>query len=683
MVETYDNNSISQLKGAQRIRKRPESMLGSKGIEGAQHTLHEIVGNATDEQLAGYGNKLIIKKYEDGSLSVRDFGRGVPLGWNEKEQQWNYFLIYEELYAGGKYDDNQKILREYEEEDKWDDFDLKDHPYMITVGLNGVGASATQCSSEYCIVESYRDGEVSRMDYKDGAHVLDELKVSPTDEPNGTFVHWKPDKKVFTDVNIKSTWLNKICKSLSYVSGFDIVFDDCGKVKEYRSTPMEDIMRQEAGEVISGSNFTHIVDESGDICICYADIVIGPGGRGKEYFHNKVEIRGGVHSSALAIAESDFFKMVGKENSVSVRDSDYSGKLSAIISTLSNKVSYRGQTKDSLDDTYVYMCIEKCIANMLKMEYQKGTKWLMDIIEDVLSNARNRIAVAEMSKTWKDIEKSTKKMKASEKFRTCTTYEKGDVEATEYWILEGDSAGGTFREARDPYFQCYQTIRGKSLNIFKATLDKLLANREIKDMVSILGCGVDMGIDDFESFDINKLRVGKIIFGTDADIDGLHIRMLLFIIFYKMFPQLLYEGRVYIAETPLYVLSLWNNEDVYCLTDEERDEKIKEIGESNIREITRFKGLGETSAEQLWDTTLNPEKRVLRQIKIDPEDTDVYDVLSVLFGKSTYNRKKAILGSMLDNEGIDFIELMESIDETVGFIDSLGMNMVDTEEVYM
>ncbi|MGV3076314.1 DNA topoisomerase, partial [Clostridium baratii] len=195
----YDDNSIDRLEGAQRVRFRPAAVLGSNGLDGAKHTIYEIVGNASDEQMSGFGDKIDITYYEDGSISVRDYGRGVPLGWNEKKQEWNFFLIYEELYAGGKYQDSQEILRDINERDAWDTFDIKDYPYLITVGLNGLGAAATQCTSAYCTVSSFRDGIKRTMKYEKGSHILENLLEEPTDEENGTFVHWNPDPTVFTD----------------------------------------------------------------------------------------------------------------------------------------------------------------------------------------------------------------------------------------------------------------------------------------------------------------------------------------------------------------------------------------------------------------------------------------------------------------------------------------------------
>lgn len=679
-TKIYDDSSISQLKGADRVRKRPEALLGSRGLDGAIHTIQEIIGNATDERLAGYGDKIEIGYHEDGSISIRDYGRGVPLGWNDKEQNWNYLLIYSELYAGGKYSDNQQILRHIDDNGLWDDFRMEDYPYLISIGLNGLGAAATQYSSEYFTVISYRDGKASRMDFRRGVAVLDELEVFDTDEPNGTYIKWKPDNEVFTDINIPDKWFENTCKSLAFVSGFNVVLNIRGNVREYKASTVADVMEADTGNCISNHAFKHIIDNTNDICICDVEVAIGPNGRQQDYYHNKVSIRGGAHAQGVYSALARFFHSVSSDRGIKINERDYAGKFSVIVSTLANKASLRNQTKDSIDDAWISDLICDTVYDSLSKAYARATGWLIGIVEEVISNAQNRIALAEMSKSLKEVQKATTKHKASNKFVTCRSYEDGKRKAeTEFLIVEGDSAGGNVVQARNADYQCLLKIRGKSLNVFKAPLQRLIANREILDMISILGCGVDLGIDDFESFNLDKLKVGKVIFCSDADVDGLHIRVLLFVIMYKLFPKLLSNGNVYVAETPLYVINLKNGESVYCMNNAELEEKQNEIGSSNIRTIDRFKGLGECDSKVLWETTLNPETRSLRQIKIDPEDTDIYEALEVLFGKSTDIRKKAILGSML---GTDFDGTLENIDEVVGYIDGLDLNGgLEVEEI--
>lgn len=671
MSKEYGNDSIDVLEGAIRVRLNPQNFLGSRGLDGAKHTLIEIVGNATDERLAGFGDDLIVTFGADGSLAVRDFGRGVPLGWNTKKQQWNYFLIYEELFAGGKYSNNQDILRDINDRNAWSTFNFKDYPYLISIGMNGVGGACTQYTSEYFEVISYRDGEASRMYYEKGKHVLDELDVYKTDEPNGTFVKWKPDAEVFDDVNIPAKWVDAMCKNLSVTSGFNVTFIDESKGTEtlYNGKTIQEEMKDLCEVVATNKYFYHTVDDRGDVCICEAEVAMGNAGGQPKFFNNMVEIRGGSHSSGLNYALYEFFRRIGLEQGIKIKEVDYTGKFSFLLTTLNNKMSLKGQTKDSLDDAYIQHTVCTCVLNMLEFEKSKGTKWIMDIVEEVVYACQVRMAQEELIKNHREIEKNIKKMKVSDKFAESRSYRNGDVERTEIIIVEGDSAGGRAKTARDYEFQCIMPIRGKSLNVYKASIEKLIENREIKDMIAAFGCGIDLGIDGYESFDIDNLKAANIYFLPDADIDGKHISMLLFLIVYKLFPELLYQGRVHVIDTPLYIINLKNGDPIFCMTQDEMEEKVAEVG-SNFASVDRFKGLGETDADTLWETTLNPENRITRQIKLERGDTELVDVLELLFGKSTDRRKQVILGSLVN----DFDSVMEGRVTIEDFLEGLNLN---------
>ena len=681
-IEIYDDSSISALKGAERVRKRPEALLGSKGIEGALHGIVEIMGNALDEVSSGYGDRIDVQVYTDGSISIRDYGRGVPLGWNEKEQAWNWHLIYEETYAGGKYGDAQKELRAITD---WSKFDYRAINYLFSVGLNGLGAAATQCSSEYFIVRSYRDGVMREMDYKEGNACLDELIEEKTSEPNGTFAKWKPDAQVFTDVNIPDDWVKRFCKQTSYVAEVEVHYIN-NRTKEDIVFPKSNILDSLVGdgEGIYDERFTHDVDASGDVCLCVSRVAIAPrvGNTKDRYFNNMIPVKGGVHSDAVNTAMKEFFTARGKEQDIKVNLSDYSNLLSVVISTMANKVSYRGQTKDSLDDWYIYTCIKQNLTTQLDIEWKKQSPWIQEVVEKCLAQAQKRKEIEALSKTIKVAEKATKARELPSKFTSCINYSKrgstkGEVEL---WICEGDSAKGSIEKARDATYQCLFPIRGKSRNVFKSTVEQILDNEEIKGIISILGCGVDIG--DEESFNIDNLRCDKIVFASDADVDGFHIRMLLFLIFYRLFPQLLYDGKVYIAETPRYMMTDINGDVHYCRDDHQRDLLIEKHGEDFFKKTDRFKGLGSVNASILRETTVQKGSRNLVQIKVDPDDMDIYDTIEVLFGRDTNRRKQAIMGALMEEGTESFDEVMSRMGELVAnfaFEEDDEMEIVEVE----
>lgn len=657
----YDD-SISSLKGADRVRKRPASVLGSNGLDGARHCVKEIIGNSLDEFQSGFGNRLEVGYYEDGSVSVRDFGRGVPMGWNESEKEWNWKLIYAELYAGGKYEDHQEILKNVED---FNDFNYKSIPYLFSVGLNGLGAAAVQYSSRYMVVKSIKNGVCSEMKFERGIEVYPELKVYSVDEENGTFVHWLPDDEVFTDINIRSKWLEELCEETSIAAEIEVDFIDYEKDKKvvFKATTIKDMLEEDIGEKASYREslyadkiYNH--KDSYDVGVCLSKIAIGSGGAGYSYYHNNIAIKGGVHAEAVSLALAMFVRDLGLAGLI--KPSDYLYKFSMVISSYSNIVSYRNQTKDSLDNSFVKEGIVSNIRSILAEAWSNKEKWLVNAIKEAQEEAEIRKQLEEQKKQIKDAVKATKTKVKPDKFVSCKSYETGKYHEVELWLLEGDSASGSFKMARDSGYQCYIPLKGKGLNVYKASTERIFANKEILSVMNVLGCGVDFEVEGEQLFDMDKLKVGKIIIASDADADGLHIRMLFFNMIYKLFPQLLYENKVFVANTPKHQVELNDGRTVYCWSDEEFNElRNQGVVVSSIR----FKGLGQVNSDVLKYTTVAPETRDLMSLRVDPNDNNITDALEVLFGNSTKRRKTNIFKKMLGDDFTSFEDAIDKLEE--------------------
>ena len=674
MSETkYDNNSIERLEGPDRIRLRPAATLGSDGLDGAKHGVTEILGNSLDEASSGYGDRMDIEIHEDGSLRVRDYGRGVPLGWNENKQEWNYFLIYEEMYAGAKYDSSAEALKGITD---WSKFDPKDYNYLFSVGMNGLGAMATQCSSEWFNVSSIRDGVKSTMKFEKGYSVLDELLVENIDEPNGTDISWKPDPEVFKDTNISESWVRNKAIEISCLAEMEVHFTGKSGSKEvFERGQIKDLFVALGGmdeSDVEGIDTYHLVthEDTPDgkgVLVAVSDIVMAPGVGENFFYNNKVSMNGGIHQDALDTALNNFFLQRGNEVGVRLRLSDWNGMLSFVVSLQSNKFSPRGQTKDSMDDAYAYDNIRQNITNLLNTEWARGNQFLIETVENAVKNAEIRIQQSNLESELREVKKVTNKKRGTpDKFVSCSNYTKKNPD-NELWLVEGDSAGGSFKLARDSKFQCMLPLRGKSLNVYKSNLSRIFKNQEIINLTQILGAGVDAGMGDNDLFNLDKLRCNKIVIASDADVDGYHIKMLIFLIFYKLFPQLLYNGNLYMARPPLYSVVLRDGTHIYC-NDETEVKEAEEKNRGNIKRIARFKGLGEMDPADLRRSTVDPETRnPLVQIKIDPNDSELVKSIEALFGDNTRSRKQLILGDIL---GVDLEGAEESISDIVDFVRS-------------
>lgn len=675
-LNSYDIDSLKKLKGAEPIRKRPASMLGSGGLDGAKHTFWEIVGNALDEISSGYGDRIEVKYYpEDGSISVRDFGRGVPLTWSEKEEDWGWSMVYNTLYAGGKMDDPKTVLIGF---DDWNNFKFSDYSYLASIGLNGVGAACSQFTSEYFDVVSYRDGKEYSMHFEKGYPAWEELHVSEQSQPNGTFVKWKPDSEVFTDVNITFAWLKTVCEDMSYVSGVDVILSDGKKEILYPASNIKKRLEERTGSYVAESTFLHhedLTDSDNNVVgvlVCEANVVMSEKGAGVRFFNNQVKVVGGVHEDYSRHAIVEFYKAKGKEAGVKLLDGDILGQYSMIITTLANEKSYRGQTKDSIDNEYIGEAIFYAIDRLLNNSWLKEEAWCTKILERAITAATIREAAKAAEAQIKEANKKINKPTMPSKFVSCEAMLEGRYSEVELFIVEGDSAKGSTLAARDSRFQSILPIRGKSLNTAKASVERTLNNKEAVEIMNVIGAGMTVEEEGYSLFNMNNLKVGKVIIMTDADEDGKHIQTLQITFIYKYMRPLLDAGLVYLANPPKY-----HSNGVYYYTEDEF-QKAREEGKVG-KNFDRYKGLGQMNAQVLWDTTMNPETRKLTQVKIEEGDFEFESAIEVMSGADVSVRKQFVLDALMDGyeNYEDSVEILNGILEEMEFEDEL-----EIEEVY-
>lgn len=640
------NESIEVKSAVEATRSFPNIKLGSKGLEGVKHGVVEIIGNSKDEASSGYGDTYDLELHADGSISVRDYGRGIPLGWNEKHDGWNWDLIFCTEWSGGKYFDTQKILREVQD---WSTFDPSDHDYLLTVGQHGTGASAVQMTSEWFEVTSIKEGVASRMRYEKGYPVLEELEVKETDQPDGTLIHWKPDDEVFTDTDVPEAWLSDIAEIDAYVTGMNVNFTSPSGTTRFEASNIFNLLAENISENQVGAyeDLKHPTDSSGDIIVIPVEMAIS-GGSYRRYFHNQVEVMGGSMINAFHTAVAKFFRERAKESGLRFSPSDWEGLVATVIKSASNKTNYEGQTKYSFSDQEIYNTIYDLAKYALDVEWSRQNPWIVVAVEKAIKNAERRAQVMDIEETLKEVNKVSRSKEIITDFASCSAYEQKRYEDVELFIVEGKSALGSLKDGRDGQFQAVLPIRGKSLNVYKAPIIKMLANREIKNLVNILGSGVDLSHAGVETFDIDNLRVGKVIFLTDADVDGYHIRVLLTAIFWKLFPELLERGMIYVAETPLYHVLTNSGDEYYCTDEKDFEDLAKSLGGRSVfKRVDRLKGLGQVNGDVLWDTTLNPHTRNLVPLKVDPEDPELLSAFEVIWGDNTDVRKRKILSDLL------------------------------------
>jgi len=641
----YNNESITSLKGADRVRKRPGVIFGSDGMEGCEHSFFEILSNSIDEAREGHGNRIDVIRYSDGSIQIEDFGRGIPLDYNAKEEKFNWELVFCELYAGGKYNNDTG------------------ENYEFSLGLNGLGACATQYASEYFDVTSFRDGFKYSLHFEHG-EVCGELMKEPTRfKRTGTIQKWKPDREVFTEVIIPLESFMMILKRQAVVnSGVTFVLRDDQTGEEYSYCYPEGILgyiNEISGE--SGMTKAYSFEGTGkgkdrddkpaykvrsQIAFCFNNEV-----NLLEYYHNSSFLEhGGAPDKAVRNA---FTAEVDRQ--IRLRDKykngeskitflDISDSLILVTSSFSTQTSYENQTKKAINNKYIQEFMNELIREKLEIWFIENKPDADRVIEQLLINKRSR---ENAEKTRLNVKK---KLMGSidinnrvKKFVDCRTK---DLSVRELYIVEGDSALGSCKMGRDAEFQAIMPVRGKILNCLKSDYDVIFKSEIIVDLVKVLGCGVEIKTKhnkDLSSFDLNMLRWNKIIICTDADVDGFQIRTLILAMLYRLTPTLIEEGKVYIAESPLFEITYKDKKEertLFAFDEREKAEIIKQYPPEYCY-IQRSKGLGENEPEMMWKTTMNPVTR--RLIRVLPDELQkTADTFDLLLGDNLQGRKNHI-----------------------------------------
>ena len=642
----YGNQSIKSLKGADRVRKRPAVIFGSDDLIGCQHSFIEILANSVDEAREGYGDKIIVKKYRDLSLEVEDFGRGVPLGYNEKEKRWNWELVFCELYAGGKYDNNNGNAA-----------------YEFSLGLNGLGATATQYSSEYMSVHSYNGKNLSEMHFKVGKPVG---SLSVTDIPSGgkkrgTIIKWRPDLKVFKEIDIPVEFLSATLRRQAFVNaGIKFILEvenEKGKfdrTEYYYEHGVADYIAEITEGIATTAPVLWSLETKGrdredmpeyklkaEITFCFAKSGMA------EYYHNSSFLEYGgapdkAVKTAFAFAIDKHIKAQNKyhkgESKVSFQD--IADNLCVIINSASTQTSYENQTKKAITNAFIGKALTEFMKQQLEIYLTENQSQANTIINQVLVNKRARETA---EKTKIDIKtKLTGTMDVSnrvEKFVPCRSK---DPSIREVYIVEGDSAMSSCKLGRNAEFQAIIPVRGKTLNCMKSSYEKIFASDIIVDLLKVIGCGVEVKNikkSNLTAFDYDLLKWNKIIICTDADEDGFQIRTLLLTMFYKLLPTLIEKGKIFIAESPLFEITS-GGETYFAYNEQEKADIIAKLGDKKYT-LQRSKGLGENEPDMMWRTTMCPQTR--RLIAVTPTDAEAtVKMFDVLLGDALQERKKFI-----------------------------------------
>lgn len=656
----YNNESIELLEGADRVRKRPAVIFGSDGLEGCKHSVFEILSNSIDEARDGNGNKIILTKFNDNSYQVEDFGRGCPVDFNQAQQRYNWELVYCELYAGGKYNNNSG------------------DNYEFSLGLNGLGACATQYASEYMDVTVYRDGFEYQLHFEKGENIGGLKKKPYKGKRTGTIQRWKPDLDVFTETKIENEFFVDMLKKQAVVNpNVEFIFrvqQSDGDFEEQSFLYVNGISDYVA-EISEDKALTSVQYFSGErigrdradkedykvklsVAFTFSNLV-----KLTEYFHNSSFLEhGGSPEEAVKLAFTysinNYLKSNNKynKNEKPISFADVEECLVLVSSSFSTVTSYANQTKKAITNKFIKDCMNEFLKQQLEIYFIEKPDEAAKICEQVLINKRSR-EKAEVSRLnlKKTLTANIDLSNQVQKFNDCRSK---DVSIRELYIVEGDSALGSVKQARDSEFQAVIPIRGKILNCLKADYAKIFKNEIITDLIKVLGCGVEVSSKsnkEISNFNINGLRWNKIIICTDADYDGFQIRTLVLTMLYRLTPTLINEGYVYIAESPLFEITAKEKgkEKTYFAYDEnEKTEILKMIGDNKYT-LQRSKGLGENEPDMMSLTTMNPSTR--RLIKVNPTDIEqTAYVFDMLLGDNLQGRKEHI-----SQYGHDYLDMAD------------------------
>ena len=647
--KAYDDNSITMLKGADRVRKRPAVIFGSDGLDGCEHSVFEILSNAVDEAKEGYGDRINTTVFHDGTISIEDFGRGVPLDYNEKEEKYNWELVYCELYAGSKYNNNAG----------------DEALYQYSLGLNGLGAAATQYSSEFMKVQSYRTTEMLEMNFKKGnpdGELIRTPLLKKKEQRTGTIVTWKPDLAVFTSTAIPKEYFENILDRQSIVNAglrFTLRWENADGTFDTKEYFCENGIADHVARTVGETSLTEPVlwkmDARGkdradkpeyqfkaEIAFCFSNAV-----NLIEYYHNSSFLEHGgspdkATKTAFVYAIEKYLKNNGKFNkteSNKISFTDVEDSLVLVINSFSTQVSYENQTKKAISNEFIATALTDYLKKQLEIYFIEKPTEAEKIANQILINKRSREnAEATKLNLKKKLSTQMDVPNRVEKFVSCRSK---DPNRRELYIVEGDSAMTSVKLGRDSEFQAIIPVRGKTLNCLKADYDRIFKSEIITDLLKVIGCGVEVTGKhrDQSIFDLEQLRWSKIIICTDADEDGFQIRTLLLTLFYRLLPTLIKEGKVYIAESPLYEITCKN--DIYFAYDEVEKQKITaSLGNAKYT-LQRSKGLGENEPDMMWQTTMNPEtRRLIQVVEADREKTDY--IFETLLGDDLSERKRFI-----------------------------------------